>query len=136
MGPFVGGRVYQIPAVKAPPAPPGPGRPAGRDQGAEAPTFIVETVQRFAEVRSTGAVAVAIELGQGPVLPPDVMRDVRAVAEAHPGASPLEVRWNEGGGTATARWRSRTLRIAATGAALTELRALLGQERVRLVRGS
>ena len=107
-----------------------------RDQGAEAPTFIVETVQRFAEVRSTGAVAVAIELGQGPVLPPDVMRDVRAVAEAHPGASPLEVRWNEGGGTATARWRSRTLRIAATGAALTELRALLGQERVRLVRGS
>ncbi|MBI3791050.1 MAG: DNA polymerase III subunit alpha, partial [Gemmatimonadetes bacterium] len=107
-----------------------------RDQGAESPTFIVETIQRFAEVRSTGAVAVAIELGRGPALAPGVMRDVRAVAEAHPGASPLEVRWNEGGGAATARWRSRTLRIAATGAALTELRALLGQERVRLVRGS
>ncbi len=107
-----------------------------RDQGAETPTFIVETIQRFAEVRSTGAVAVAIELGRGPSLAPDVMRDVRAVAEAHPGASPLEVRWNDGSSMAAARWRSRTLRIAATGAALTELRALLGQERVRLVRGS
>jgi DNA polymerase-3 subunit alpha len=107
-----------------------------RDQGAETPTFIVETIQRFAEVRSTGAVAVSIELGRGPALAPDVMRDVRAVAEAHPGASPIEVRWTDGSTTSAARWRSRTLRIAATGAALTELRALLGQERVRLVRGS
>ena len=93
--------------------------------------------QRFAEVRSAGTVAVAIDLGRGPTLPPDVMRDVRAVAEAHPGASPIEVRWHDAtGGAAPARWRSRTLRIAATGAALTELRALLGQDRVRLVRGS
>ena len=108
-----------------------------RDQGADTPTFIVETIQRFAEVRSAGTVAVAIDLGRGPTLPPDVMRDVRAVAEAHPGASPIEVRWHDAaGGAAPARWRSRTLRIAATGAALTELRALLGQDRVRLVRGS
>jgi DNA polymerase-3 subunit alpha len=107
-----------------------------RDQGAETPTFIVETIQRFAEVRATGSVAVAIELGRGPALSPGVMQDVRAVAEAHPGASPLEVRWHEGHGGPAARWRSRTLRLAATGAALTELRALLGNERVRLVRGS
>jgi len=106
-----------------------------RDQGAERPTFIVETVQRFAEVRTSGQVAVAIELGTGADLTPDVMKDVRAVAEAHPGSSPLELRWSDGGGPA-ARWRSRSLRISATGPALAELRHLLGAERVRLVRGS
>jgi len=68
-------------------------------------------------------------------LSPDVMRDVRAVAEAHPGAAPLELRWNDGNGT-QARLRSRSIKVSATNAALTELRALLGPERVRLVRGS
>jgi len=66
---------------------------------------------------------------------PDIMQDVRAVAEAHPGAAPLEIRWNDGNGT-QARLRSRSIKLSATNAALTELRALLGQERVRLVRGS
>jgi hypothetical protein len=45
------------------------------------------------------------------------------------------VRWNDGNGT-RARLRSRTLRLAATQAALNELRAILGNERVRLVRGN
>jgi hypothetical protein len=34
-----------------------------------------------------------------------------------------------------ARLRSRSLKLAATAAALSELRALLGEEHVRLVRG-
>jgi hypothetical protein len=34
------------------------------------------------------------------------------------------------------RFRSRSLTMASDGAALTELRALLGHERVRLVRGN
>ena len=138
-----------------------------RDHGAENPTFIIESVQRFEELRIAGQVTVAIELsgighrrapteggqmgiGNRPtddekeskesgaeVLPlsPDVMRDVRAVAEAHPGAAPLELRWNDGNGT-QARLRSRSIKVSATNAALTELRALLGPERVRLVRGS
>jgi DNA polymerase-3 subunit alpha len=66
---------------------------------------------------------------------PEVMQDVRAVAEAHPGAAPLEIRWDDGQGT-HARLRSRSIKLSATSAALTELRALLGTERVRLVRGS
>jgi DNA polymerase-3 subunit alpha len=66
---------------------------------------------------------------------PDIMQDVRAVAEAHPGSAPLEIRWSDGNG-AQARLRSRSIRLSATNAALTELRALLGSERVRLVRGS
>jgi DNA polymerase-3 subunit alpha len=126
-----------------------------RDQGAENPTFIIESVQRFEELRIAGQVMVAINLsgvgGRGSgiaksargdggavaptVLLPEVMKDVRAVAEAHPGAAPLEIRWDDGQGT-QARLRSRSIKLSATNAALTELRALLGSERVRLVRGS
>ena len=119
-----------------------------RDQGADNPTFIIESVQRFEELRIAGQVTVAIELsgignresgigGNGgvTVVSPEIMQDVKAVAEAHPGAAPLEIRWNDGNGT-QARLRSRSIKLSATNAALTELRALLGSERVRLVRGS
>jgi DNA polymerase III subunit alpha len=115
-----------------------------RDQGLDNPTFIVETVQRFEELRVSGQVAVSIELA--PSLPvtddqstpsadlmPDVFKDVRAVLDAHPGSAPVEVRWNDKTGS-TARLRSRTLKVAANGAALAELRALLGPARVKLVR--
>jgi DNA polymerase III subunit alpha len=119
-----------------------------RDQDAETPTFIIESVQRFEELRITGQVAVSIALqglagdgqrssddGQATPLRPDVMQDVRAVVEAHPGSAPLELRWSDADGSPV-RFRSRTLKLAATNAALNELRALLGTEQVRLVRGS
>jgi DNA polymerase-3 subunit alpha len=112
-----------------------------RDQGADNPTFIVEAVQRFEELRVAGQVAVQIDLsgsgnretGAGDDVTPDIMKDVRVVAEAHPGSAALEVRWTDAKGTQS-RLRSRSLRVAADSAALGELRALLGQDRVRLVR--
>jgi DNA polymerase-3 subunit alpha len=106
-----------------------------RDQGGENPTFIVESVTPFVELRATGNVAVCIELSLGAKLSAEVMHDVRELMSVHAGSAPLEVRWSDGNGT-TARLRSRSLRIAVTNAALNELRALLGTERVRLVRGS
>jgi DNA polymerase-3 subunit alpha len=110
-----------------------------RDQDADSPTFIVESVTPFAELRLNGQVSISIELGLGDGVRSDVMGDVRAVIDAHAtphtGAPPLELRWNDGDGT-RARLKSRSLRLAATQAALTDLRALLGNERVRLVRGS
>jgi DNA polymerase-3 subunit alpha len=110
-----------------------------RDQDADSPTFIVESVTPFAELRLNGQVSIAIELALGDAVTAEVMGDVRAVIDAHAtphsGAPPLELRWNDGNGT-RARLKSRTLRLAATQAALTDLRALLGTERVRLVRGS
>jgi hypothetical protein len=60
---------------------------------------------------------------------------IDAHTAAHAGAPPLELRWSDRNGM-RARLRSRSLRLAATQAALRELRALLGEERVRLVRGS
>jgi DNA polymerase-3 subunit alpha len=110
-----------------------------RDQDADSPTFIVESVTPFAELRLNGQVSISIELALSDKMTPEVMDDVRAVihahATAHAGAPPLELGWNDGNGT-RARFKSRSLRLAATQAALTELRALLGNERVRLVRGS
>jgi DNA polymerase-3 subunit alpha len=108
-----------------------------RDEGAEQPTFIVESVQRFEELRSSGQIAVAIEL-DGEVLhddypvTPDVLRDVRSVLESHPGSAPLEVHWQRG----AARLRSRSFRVTASAVLLHELRGLLGARRVRLVRAN
>ena len=106
-----------------------------RDQGGESPTFIVETVTPLAAVQHSGQVAIAIQLALGARIAPEIMGDVRSVVEAHPGPSALELHWSDGNGS-RARLRSRSLKLSATNAALTELRAVLGQERVKLVRGS
>jgi DNA polymerase-3 subunit alpha len=107
-----------------------------RDRDAEAPTFIVESITKFADLAFSGQIGVAITLGDSREVDAAVLRDVRAVVETHSTGSTvapaLEVRWGDGnGGT---RLRSRTLRLPASHAALTELRALLGTDRVHLVR--
>ncbi|MEX2178934.1 MAG: DNA polymerase III subunit alpha [Gemmatimonadaceae bacterium] len=107
-----------------------------RDRDADSPTFIIESVTPFAEMAFSGEIGVAITLGDGADLNRDVLADVRAVIESHSNGStvapPLEVRWRDGnGGT---RLKSRSLRLPASHAALTELRALLGSDRVHLVR--
>ena len=106
-----------------------------RDQGADNPTFIVESITRLAELRATGQFAISLELDPDAGLPAAVMQDVRAVAEAHPGSAPLELRWKGPDGS-PARLRSSSLKLSTAGPALLELRSLLGAERVRLVRGS
>jgi DNA polymerase-3 subunit alpha len=106
-----------------------------RAQEDENPTLFVDGLQRFEELRTGGQVIVCLEVTLGRATPPGVMQDVRAVVEAHPGSAPLELRWSDGNGS-RARLRSRSLTLAASNAALKELRALLGDEQVRLVRGS
>ncbi len=109
-----------------------------RDADAENPAFIVESVQRFAELQANGQVLVALTLTAADgarSAAPGLLKDVRAVVDAHPGDSPLELHWSDGNGT-RARFRSRSLTLSANTAALTELRALLGEEHVRLLRGS
>jgi DNA polymerase-3 subunit alpha len=106
-----------------------------RDQDADNPTFIVESVTRLAELRATGQFAVRLDLDSEAGLPAAVMLDIRAVADAHPGSAPLELRWRGPDGS-PARLRSSSLKLSTAGPALLELRSLLGAERVRLVRGS
>lgn len=109
-----------------------------RDMDSDNPVFVVEKLQRLAEIRASGVITVALTLvsAEGSAsAAPGVMKDVRAVLDEHPGAAPLEIHWSDGNGS-RARFRSRSLTMAADPAALTELRALLGDEQVRLLRGS
>jgi DNA polymerase-3 subunit alpha len=105
-----------------------------RDESADNPTFIVESAEKLAEKRTNGQVTVAIDLAKG-AYSSDVLADVRAIAETYPGSAPLEFRWSDGTGT-QARLRSRSLTLAADGAALNALRNILGESSVRLQRGS
>jgi DNA polymerase-3 subunit alpha len=105
-----------------------------RDEGADNPAFIVESATKLAEMRTNGQVTVAIDLAKG-AYSDDVISDVRAIAETYPGSAPLEFRWSDGNGT-QARLRSRSLKLAADGAALSALRGILGESSVRLQRGS
>ncbi len=104
-----------------------------KDQDADSPTFIVESVTRFAEVRASGDLAVSLDISLGADLAPSVMDDVRVMLESHPGSAPLELRWQDGNGSPV-RFRSRSITVAASPAVLSDLRALLGADRARLVR--
>lgn len=105
----------------------------GRGQDGDDATFIVQSVTRFAEIRASGDLAVSIDLTADTDLLPAIMEDVRATIESHPGSAPLELLFTENGGKAV-RFRSKTLTIAASPVILTDLRAILGADRVRLVR--
>ena len=99
-----------------------------RDRDADAPTFIIESIQRFADITLSGQLGIAITIG-GTELPAEILRDVRVIVESHSTASTeapfLEVRWKPNGGAATT-FRSRSLRVPASLAVRGELRALLG----------
>ena len=107
-----------------------------RDQEVDNPTFIVETVTPFTELARDGQRrGVDRARGRCAGRGADVLHDVREMVDAHAGSAPIELRWNDGNGTSV-RLRSRSLKIAVTNAALSDLKALLGTERIRLVRGS
>ena len=63
------------------------------------------------------------------------MRELRSIVEAYPGSVPVEVEYSDGNGL-RATLRSRTLTLAVNQTALGELRSLLGNDSVRLQRGS
>ena len=75
----------------------------------------------------------SIDLSGRGDLAPTVMDDVRVTLETHQGSAPLELQWQDDSGTPV-RFRSRTITVAASPVALSDLRALLGTDRVRLVR--
>jgi DNA polymerase-3 subunit alpha len=104
-----------------------------RDQASENPVLVVESVTRLAELRADGQVTIAIDIG-GPLNAATyLLDDVRAVIEDHPGAAPIEFRYDDAAG-APARFRSRRFTISVDTAALNALRALVGDARVHVER--
>ncbi|HJP86981.1 MAG TPA: DNA polymerase III subunit alpha [Gemmatimonadaceae bacterium] len=105
-----------------------------RDETAENPLFVVEEATKLAELRTNGTVTVAIDIAKGSYSK-DVMSDVRAIVETYPGSAPIEFRWSDDNG-AQVRLRSRSLKLSTDGAAISELRNILGESSVSLQRGS
>ncbi|HZI99535.1 MAG TPA: DNA polymerase III subunit alpha [Gemmatimonadaceae bacterium] len=106
-----------------------------RDQDADNPSFVVDSVQKLTELRANGQVMISIFLRKDPSRMPDTMRELKSIVEAYPGAVPVEIEYSDGNGL-RATLRSRTLTLAVNPTALGELRSLLGNDSVRLQRGS
>ena len=108
---------------------------ARRDQDADNPAFVLDSLTKLVELRSNGQVMIAIALIKNPLRLASAMSDLKSIVEAYPGTVPLEVQYSDGNGL-RATLRSRTLTLAVNNTALSELRSLLGNDSVRLQRGS
>ncbi len=110
---------------------------SARDRGEEPAPFIVEAARPLDELKPSGAIGVALRWTAGAPPDPETARAVAALCAAHPGPTPVLVEWAAGEGNgerATARLRSRSLRVDAADDLLAALRDILGDDRVHLVR--
>jgi DNA polymerase-3 subunit alpha len=108
---------------------------ARRDQEADNPSFVVDSVTKLAELRANGQVMISIQLRKDSGVMPHTIHELRSIVDAYPGKVPLEVEYSDGNGL-RATLRSRSLTLAVNPTALSELRSLLGNDSVRLQRGS
>jgi DNA polymerase-3 subunit alpha len=106
---------------------------SARDRGEDRAPFIVEEAKPLADLKASGSIGVALEWQAGDGPQPDASRAIRALCNAHPGEAPVFVTWSDGNG-ASARLRSRRLRVDLNDAFLEALRKLVGPDRVRLVK--
>jgi DNA polymerase-3 subunit alpha len=117
-----------------------------RDRHEEKAPFIVETVEPLADFRPRGAIGVALRWSAVSPPPPATAREVAALCAEYPGPAPVLLEWDESNGPSNGngafhpqsesgvRLRSRTVRVDPGDELLAALRALLGPERVRLVK--
>jgi DNA polymerase-3 subunit alpha len=105
---------------------------SARDRGEEQAPFIVEGARPLDDLKSSGAIGVALRWTAADAAGPETARAVAALCAAHPGRTPVLIEWPNGG--TTARLRSRSLRVDAADDLLAALRDLLGADRVHLVR--
>ncbi|MDT8435893.1 MAG: DNA polymerase III subunit alpha [Gemmatimonadota bacterium] len=113
------------------------GTVSGNSRDEENPPIFIDSVRRLSELNESGRIGVCIEMRREETAPEFDFGRVRAVLQRSPGPAPLLLRWS--GGTSPdaepVRLVSRSLRVAPNAELLAELRALLGSERVHLMRG-
>jgi DNA polymerase III subunit alpha len=119
---------------------------SARDRDEEQAPFIVEAAQPLDELKTAGAIGVALSWSPLAPPPPGASRAVAALCAAHPGPAPVLVEWTEedrngdgehpglAPGVRAARLRSRSLRVAVDDELIGALRDLLGPDHVHLVR--
>jgi DNA polymerase-3 subunit alpha len=106
---------------------------SARDRGEDRAPFVVEDAQQLANLRSNGAIGVALTWQPATAPERDVVNAATALCAAHPGTAPVFVEWGDGNGSTT-RLRARRLRVELSEGLLEGLRQVLGPDHVRLVR--
>jgi DNA polymerase-3 subunit alpha len=109
---------------------------SGRERDEEDPPIFLDAAIPLGSLRDTGEIGLAVHLTRDSG--PEALQQAKELLAAYPGPVPLRVEWpaaaNGNGGAAAATLRSRSLRITPHPELVRELRELLGEERVRLVR--
>ena len=112
------------------------GQVSANSRDEENPPIFVDSVRLLKSVDASAEVAVCIELREGDEGRSGEFQNVREVLETSPGEGTLYLRWHpEGNGVEPPLLASSSLRVAPSAALLADLRALLGRERVHLIRG-
>jgi DNA polymerase-3 subunit alpha len=113
------------------------GSVSGRERDEDAPPIFLDDVVPLAQVRGSGSLALELHLATG-AADADAVAAATRIFKAHPGRSPLFVRWKSEDGNGRGdvrRFRSRSLAVEPNSALLEELRALFGTPGVRLIKG-
>jgi DNA polymerase-3 subunit alpha len=111
------------------------GSVSGRDRDEDAPPIFLDSVVPLETLRNTGTLALELRLGSDAV--EQALSDATVVLKSHPGPAPVFVSMSETRDGVTrdgVRLRSRSITVAPDDALLSELREILGAERIRLVR--
>ncbi|MYA42914.1 MAG: DNA polymerase III subunit alpha [Gemmatimonadetes bacterium] len=110
------------------------GKVSDRDRDEGDPPVFLDAAEPLGQVRGSGRLAVRIDLGGHESLADDTFASARAVADAHPGAAPVEVVLTDSNGSGAPRLRSRSLRVSPDRDTIRALEGLFGKGRVGLAK--
>jgi DNA polymerase-3 subunit alpha len=118
------------------------GSVSGRDRDEDDPPIFLDSVVPLWQLRQGGSLAIELALAHGAT--EDLVGRATEIMRANPGPSPVYVTVTHGGtsngngstaaAAETVRLRSRSFSVMPSEALLTDLRALFGSDRIRLVR--
>ena len=111
------------------------GTVSNRERDEEDPPIFLDEVEPLADVGASGRVAVAIDVPTGGGMSKENLGRARDFFAAHPGEAPVEVHLSDGVDT-TPKLRSKSLKIRTDPEALSGLREIFGEARVRLVKAA
>jgi DNA polymerase-3 subunit alpha len=106
-----------------------------RDRSEDRAPFIVEGARPLVELRETGAFALSVKWQLPSAPPPEKIRAIARLCNAHPGPMPVYIDWTDGNGEAV-RLRSRGVRVALEEDLVRGLRDLLGPDAIHFIRAN
>ena len=110
------------------------GKVSDRDRDEEDPPVFLDSAEPLSQVRGSGRFAVRIDIGGHESLADDAFASAREVADAHPGAAPVEVVLTEANGSSAPRLRSRSLKVSPDRETIRALEGVFGKGRVGLAK--